>query len=113
MADRLTIEDRATTRLATVVGGARRVDRQGRPADDAYYGYRGVACIPDGRHDAVSWLRHSLTGVKPWNLGSVAFARELLDEMGSFLRVEVGLCADLELLMRAAAYGDIEYIDRP
>jgi hypothetical protein len=113
MADRVSKVVARSTRLTAVVGAACRVDVDGRPADDAYYGYRGRAHIPSGLHDSASWLWHSLTGVTPWNIGTVAFRRTVLDEMGVFMRAEIGLCADLELMLRASAYGDIEYIDEP
>ena len=44
--------------------------------------------------------------------GSVAIAHDLLLEIGSF-RPEMGLCHDLELAMRVAAYGNVAYIDEP
>ncbi len=66
-----------------------------------------------GIHDAESWLRaNAAPGLRPWMFGSVAISRELLQESGGF-RAEMGLCHDLELTMRVAAYGDVAYIDEP
>jgi glycosyltransferase involved in cell wall biosynthesis len=106
------IADR-TTRLSAIIAAVRRVDSRGQPANASYYGYRGRARIPDGLHDAASWLHCALTGVHPWNIGTAAFSREVLAEMGGFLRAEIGLCAEIDLVLRAAAYGDILYIDEP
>jgi hypothetical protein len=52
-------------------------------------------------------------GNPPWNVGSVAVARWLLEESGGFFRPEVGLSADVELSFRASAYGPVIYIDEP
>ena len=103
----------STGRLSAVLTAVRRVDSEGRPADKQYYGYRGSALIPPGRHDAESWFRHTLSGVTPWNIGSVVLSRELIVEMGGLLRPEIGLCADVDLMLRASAYGDMLYIDEP
>lgn len=43
---------------------------------------------------------------------NVAAHRSLFDEVGGF-RAEMGLCHDLELTMRVAAYGDVVYVDEP
>jgi Glycosyl transferase family 2 len=100
-------------RVSVVLAAAQPVDRRGQAADAAYYGYRGRAQIPSGLHDAASWLRYSLTGVIPWYMGTVAFATEVLAEMGTFLRPEIGLCADVDLVLRAATYGHVLYVDEP
>jgi glycosyltransferase involved in cell wall biosynthesis len=60
------------------VGGVAPRHLAGGSANAAYYGYRGVAQIPDGWHDAASWLRHSLSGVIPWSIGTAAFAQTLV-----------------------------------
>jgi glycosyltransferase involved in cell wall biosynthesis len=113
MAARMRAESDRPTRLSAVIAAVRRVDSRGQSADASYYGYRGPAKIPNGVHDAASWLHYSLTGVTPWNIGTVAFARDVLAEMGSFFRAEIGLCADIDLVLRASTYGDILYIDEP
>jgi hypothetical protein len=67
----------------------------------------------EGIYDANRWLiSASQPGLPPWNLGSVAISRQVLTEMGGFIRPEIGLCSDHELLLRVAAYGDIVYIDQ-
>ena len=113
MAARMRAESDRRMRLSAVITAVRRVDSRGQLADASYYGCRGPAKIPNGMHDAASWLHYSLTGVTPWNIGTVAFARDVLAEMGGFLRPEIGLCADIDLVLRASTYGDILYIDEP
>jgi glycosyltransferase involved in cell wall biosynthesis len=103
---------RPTNRLAMVIGAARRVDAEGRPADAAYYGFAGRALVPDGTHDAAAWLRLSTQpGVTPWNFGAVAISRRVLTESGGFFRPEIGLCSDVEATVRLAAYGDVAYMN--
>lgn len=101
-------------RLAAVITGCRRVEADGSPAERRYYGSQPVMAVSGGRYDGAGWLRLlSGPGLPPWNIGSVAISREVLDEMGGFFRAEVGLCADHDVTLRAAAYGDIWYIDEP
>ena len=107
IAARMRVESDRRMRLSAVIAAAHRVDLRGQLADASYYGCRGPAKIPNGVHDAASWLHYSLTGVTPWNIGTVAFARDVLAEMGSFFRPEIGLCADIDLMLRTSAYGDI------
>ena len=105
---------RARDPLAMVIGAAQRSDAAGQSADAAYYGYAGRAPIPDGEHDAPTWLRVStFAGVTPWNFGAVAIARRVLTESGGFFRPEVGMCSDVEATIRLAAYGDVAYVDEP
>jgi glycosyltransferase involved in cell wall biosynthesis len=105
-------------RLVMVVTACRRVDPSGRPtdilrADQTVYRPLQYQAIPDGVYDARAWLRvNAQPGVPPWMIGSVAIAHDLLDEVGGF-RPEMGLCHDLELTMRVAAYGQVIYVDRP
>ena len=113
MAARMRAVSDRPMRLSAVLAAVRRVDSRGQSADASYYGCRGPAKIPNGVHDAASWLHYSLTGVTPWNIGTAAFARDVLAEMGSFLRPEIGLCAEIDLVLRASTYGDILYIDEP
>ncbi len=114
MAARIEQASGRTTRLAMVVSAVRPVDVDGHPADDEYFGVEGPAHIPDGLHDAAGWLRHAvMPGHAPWNIGSVAIARDLAAEIGGFFRAEHGVCADIELPLRVAAYGDVAYIDQP
>ena len=101
-----------SARLAAAIGGCERVDAQGRPAQAAYSHQRVIA-VPAGFHDASSWLFYAAQpGIAPWNVGAVALARDLLDEIGGFYRPDVGLGSDVEVVMRAAAYGEIAYVDR-
>jgi glycosyltransferase involved in cell wall biosynthesis len=113
MADRIECAD-ARTRTAVVLTGCRRIDELGRVADWTYYGSWPVKSVPDGRYGAREWVRITAApGSLPWNIGSLALSREVLEEMGGFYRSEIGLTADLEMAMRAAAYGDVEYIADP
>jgi hypothetical protein len=114
MAARMRVVADRPMRLSAVIAAVRRVDAQGQSADDTYYGCSGPAKIPNGVHDAAAWLQYSLTtGVIPWNIGTVAFARDVLAEMGGFLRPEIGVCAETDLVLRASTYGAILYIDEP
>lgn len=101
-------------RLAMVATACRRLGLDGGPADDEYYGHRGSGAVPEGVHDAAAWVRHAVAlPAMPWNFGSVAISRAVLAEMGGFFRPEVGLCSDVELALRVAAYGDVAYIAEP
>ncbi|HEV7200459.1 MAG TPA: glycosyltransferase [Candidatus Limnocylindria bacterium] len=101
-------------RLAMVVTACRRVDEQGRSADHIWYGTRPRWQVAAGVYDAAGWFDiHLQDGNPPWNVGSVAVARDVLDESGGFFRPETGLSADVELSLRAAAYGSVAYIDEP
>jgi GT2 family glycosyltransferase len=101
-------------RLAAVITTCRRVAPDGSPAAHRYYGSQPEMEVRSGRYDAAGWLRLLAgPGLPPWNIGSVAISREVLAEMGGFFRAEVGLCADHDVTLRAAAYGDIYYIDEP
>lgn len=108
----------STKRVTMLVTACRRVDVSGNPTDIVRtdrVSYRPVQlqCIPDGQYDAERWLRvNAAPGVRPWMFGSVAIAADLFREIGGF-RVEMGLCHDLELTMRVAAYGDVVYVDEP
>ena len=111
MAERI-IETRCVApRLAAVLTSARRVDSTGQLADDHYYGLQGRRIVPDGLYESHQWLSLATRpGLAPWNFGSIAISRTALNEMGSFFRPEVGLCADHELILRLGAYGNIAYI---
>lgn len=97
-------------RLAAVITAAARVDPNGRNDDVRYYGYEGSADIPEGTYDAEGWLHQVCTpGSAPWDGG--AFAHDVIREMGTFYRTDIpDMSADLELALRAAAYGDVAYI---
>lgn len=99
--------------LAAVFPRALRIDPQSRPMDVRYHGYQGEATIADGTYDAAGWLRLTCArGSAPWDLGPIR--RATLDEMGLFFRADIpSMSADLELTIRVAAFGDVEYIDEP
>ena len=101
-------------RLALVVTDCSRIGENGEPADWQYYRTRKINEVPDGRYSAADWLRITADPRPlPWNIGSVALSREVLWEMGGFFRPEIGLSADVEMTLRAAAYGDVVYIREP
>jgi glycosyltransferase involved in cell wall biosynthesis len=101
-------------RLAMVVTACRRVDEEGRSADHIWYGTRRRLEVAPGVYDAAAWFDiHLRDGHPPWNVGSVAVARSVIHESGGFFRPEVGLSCDVELSLRAAAYGSVIYIDEP
>lgn len=102
--------------LAMVVGACWRVDEEGEPTDlvDGRVG-RGTIYRPmrDGRYDAERWVRtNARPGIWPWMVGAVSMRRDLVHEIGGW-RPEMGLCHDLEFLLRIAAFGDVEYIAAP
>ncbi len=101
-------------RLAMVLTAARRLDAAGNRVDVRYYGYEGVQRIADGRYDAAGWLRGICApGSPPWNFGSAAIARNVLDELGRYVRDDDPIMStDLELAFTVAAFGDVIYIDR-
>ena len=43
----------------------------------------------------------------------MAVARDVVHESGGYFRPEVGLSSDVEMEFRAAAYGDVVYVDNP
>lgn len=101
-------------RLAMVVTACRRVDEAGRPADHIWYGSRRRLDVAPGVYNGKAWFAvHLRDGHPPWNVGSVAIARSVIEESGGFFRPEVGLSCDVELSLRAAAYGSVIYIDEP
>jgi glycosyltransferase involved in cell wall biosynthesis len=115
MAERVArAESEGGDRLALVVTDCSRVSETGEPADWQYYRTSQINEIPDGRYDAADWLRIIADPRPlPWNIGSAALSREVLWEMGGFFRPEIGLSADVEMTLRAAAYGDVAYIREP
>ena len=101
-------------RLAMVLTACRRVDEAGRPADHVWYGTRRRLDVAPGVYDASDWFDvHLRDGHPPWNVGSVVVSRSVVTESGGFFRPEVGLSCDVELSLRAAAYGSVIYIDEP
>lgn len=101
-------------RLGMVLTACRRVTPEGTSADHVWYGTKRRIDVPTGIYDAAAWLDiHLRDGQPPWNVGSVAIARHVIEESGGFFRPEVGLSCDVELSLRAAAYGMVAYIDEP
>lgn len=101
-------------RLAMVLTACRRVDEDGNSADHIWYGTKRRFSVRAGTYGAVEWFRiHLQDGHPPWNVGSVAVARHVIEESGGFFRPEVGLSCDVELSLRASAYGSVVYIDEP
>jgi glycosyltransferase involved in cell wall biosynthesis len=113
----------AATREATVGPGrrpvgmvltaCRRVLPDGTSGEALYYGSQRVPTVRAGRYDATRWLRLAAGGGPfPWNFGSAAFSRQLLERTDA-LRADIGLAADTELIFRVAAFGDVVYVDEP
>lgn len=100
-------------RLSLVAAACRRVDPEGQPAEAKFSRRHQVAAVADGLYGENEWLRAAAVPTPPWNIGSMAFSRQVLDESGGFTRPEMGLCADLEATLRMSAYGDVAYIDEP
>jgi glycosyltransferase involved in cell wall biosynthesis len=98
-------------RLAMVLTDCMRVDELGRSMDHVWFGTKRPFSVRGGTYGAAEWFGiHLQDGHPPWNVGSVAIARYVLDESGGFFRPEVGLSCDVELSIRAAAYGSVVYI---
>jgi glycosyltransferase involved in cell wall biosynthesis len=104
-----------TGRLAMVLTNLQLVGEDGQPVSRVtYYGVQKVKNVHDGVYSASQWMALVVSAeALPWNIGSVAIAREVLSESGGFFRPEVGLCSDIELVTRVAAYGDVVFIDEP
>jgi hypothetical protein len=92
----------------------RRVYPDGRLADRVWYGSKRKLPVRDGLYDPRSWYALLLEDGHPgWNFGSVAIARHVVEESGGFFRPEIRLSADVEMALRAAAYGHVVYVDEP
>jgi glycosyltransferase involved in cell wall biosynthesis len=101
-------------RLSMVLTACRRVNERGESADEIWYGSKPKIRVDGGVYDAAQWYQiHMTDGHPPWNVGSVLIAQSVLNESGGFFRPEVGLSSDVELSLRAAAYGKVAYIDEP
>jgi hypothetical protein len=88
------------------------VDTEGNDATAMYFGHQQIVPVADGTYGASQWFDiMSRPSQVPWNLGAIAFNREVLVESGWF-RPHVGYGADFELVLRISAYGDIEYVSR-
>ena len=112
IADR--IDAYAGTRgLVAVFPRAIAIDPEGDRIEARYYGVQGGATLEPGIHDARSWLLGTTRpGAPPWE--GAAIRRATLESMGVFFRPDVpSMSADLELAIRVAAHGDVEFLDEP
>ncbi len=106
-------DHRAEAPVAMLIAACRRVFLDGSTAEAAYYGSLAPVLVPAGRYDSRQWLAIAATGGPfPWNIGSLAFWRPALLESGGF-RPDIGLAADMELIFRLSAVGDVVYLGAP
>jgi glycosyltransferase involved in cell wall biosynthesis len=111
MAERAVELEKRGVRLAAVITASRRIDPQGRLANARFYGANGRRPMCDGLYDASRWLMSETErGWAPWITGTVAIPREVIAEMGGLFRPEIGVCGEIEMVLRASAYGDVAYI---
>ena len=114
MAERIDAAEAEGRGLAMIATRCRRVNPQGGSADREYYAHGRVATFRDGVYTGPEWLTAvAAPAALPWNSGSVAISRRVLMQVGSLFRPETGVCSDIELYLRVAAYGDVGYIDKP
>jgi hypothetical protein len=107
-------DDGGPRRLALALTACRRVFPNGEPADRVWYGSKPKLQAETGIYTAERWFRLLMQdGQPPWNAGSMALARSVIEESGGFFRPEVGLSCDVEMVLRASAYGDVVYVDEP
>lgn len=100
--------------LTLVIAACRRVDPTGQLADRAWYGHGRIAQIADGTYDGDAWFMQTLQPAAiPWNFGGVALSASAIAMAGAMFRPEVGVCADMELSLRLAAYGRVAYVSEP
>lgn len=100
------------TTPAMVLTACRPVSEDGKPATFEFSSSWRIKKLPDGLYDGRAWLRHiAAPGQVPWNVGSLAISRDVVDVLGGFFRVEIGLSVDIEMALRVGAYGPIAYID--
>ena len=106
------IEQVGTKRLSAVIADCNRVDPEGSDATTMYLGHQQIVPVADGTYTASQWFDLMATPSQvPWNLGAIAFNREVMVESGWF-RPDVGYGADFELVLRISAYGDVSYISQ-
>jgi hypothetical protein len=99
--------------LSMVLTGCRRLDEQGRPAEQRYFGTWRSTGSRAGSSSRPSGSVRRVAGAPPWNIGSLAISAETYRVMAGFYREEIGLTVDLEMATRAAAYGPVGYVDEP
>lgn len=97
--------------VVLAITSCRRVYSDGLSADRVWYGSKRKLPVRDGRYTPAQWMELCTSdGQPPWNVGSVAIRRAVLQASGGLLRPEIGLSADFEAAMRFGAYGDVLYI---
>jgi len=98
--------------LVMVVAACLRLDQEGQPAAATWRFYQGLAPLRPGDYDAGAWLRAlSADGQPPWNLGSIAFRRASVEQLGGLLKADAGPASDVELVMRMPIAGPVRYTD--
>ena len=108
MAEQVEAATAADRGLSMVLTGCRRLDEQGRPAEQRYFGTWRINRLRGGILEPAEWLRSVATpGAPPWNIGSLAISVDTYRVMAGFYREEIGLTVDLEMATRAAAYGPV------
>ena len=114
MAERIERLARDDITPAMVATACRPVYEDGRPATYEFSGSWRIKHLADGLHDGQAWLHHiAEPGQVPWNVGSLAVSRDVVEVLGGFFRVEIGLSVDIDMALRVGAYGPVEYIDEP
>jgi glycosyltransferase involved in cell wall biosynthesis len=114
MADRVESASAEGRCLAMVLTACKRLDEQGRPAEQRYFGTWRISRLHGGILEPDEWLASVASpGAPPWNIGSLAISAETYRLMAGFYREEIGLTVDLEMATRAAAYGPVGYVDEP
>jgi GT2 family glycosyltransferase len=97
-----------------VVAECLRQDPDGRPAAATWRFYQALTRIEAGDYDARAWIEVlTRDGQPPWNLGSVAFAKDAVLAAGGFFDPDAGAASDIELIMRLAAVRPVRYVRRP
>lgn len=97
--------------LVMALSSCRRSFIDGTSADHVWYGSKPTFPVEDRAYDPSSWLALCTEdGQPPWQVGSIAIRRNILDESGGMFRTEIGLSADFETAMRIGAYGYVAYI---
>jgi len=107
------LQARGTT-PAMVLTACRPVHEDGTPATYEFSRSWRIKQLPDGLYDGRAWLHHiAEPGQVPWNVGSLAVSRDVVEVMGGYYREEIGLSVDIDMALRVGAYGPVAYIDRP
>ena len=97
MAEQVEAATAAGRGLSMVLTGCRRLDEQGRPAEQLrYFGTWRINRLRSGILEPAEWLRSVATpGAPPWNIGSLAISVDTYRVMAGFYREEIGLTVDL------------------